>query len=137
MKRSHSALVLLLLLGACSRNKPKTFSGPARANGLECALRIATDSGFAPERGGLSQGFIWLQHNRPNTIGEKTKEAAARIATLGQAGVDRSTADRLYIVGADRQLRITASSLDEKGKEGSPTDDGERISNFILRSCAP
>ena len=130
-------LTAVIFLAACSRNRPKSFSGPARANGLECALRVATDSAFTPERGGVSQGFVFLQRNRSNTIGEKAKEAAARIATLGQKGVDRSTADRLNIVGADNQLRITASSLDEQGKEVSPTDDAQRISNFILRSCAP
>jgi hypothetical protein len=130
-------IAALVLLSACSRNKPKSFSGPANANGLECALRVATDSGFVPERGGLAQGFVFLQRNRPNTVEEKAKEAAARVATLGQKGVNRSTADRLNIIGADLQLRITASSLDEKGSEVSPTEDAERISNFILRSCAP
>ena len=49
--------------------------------------------------------------------------------TVGRADAD--------IVGADNQLRITASSIDETGKEGSPTEEAERISNFILRSCAP
>ena len=130
-------LVSLLLLAACSRNKPKSFSGPARENGLECALRVATDSGYAAERGGLTQGFVYLSRNRDNTIGEKAKEAAARIATLGQKGVNRMTADRLNIVGADMQLRVTASSIDERGREVSPTEDAERIGRFILRSCAP
>jgi hypothetical protein len=130
-------LAAVSLLSACSRNKPKSFSGPANANGLECALRVASDSGFVPERGGLAQGFVFMQRDRSNTAGEKAKEAAARIATLGQKGVNRSTADRLNIVGADLRLRITASSLDEKGTEVSPTEDAERISNFILRSCAP
>jgi hypothetical protein len=137
MKLSYLALATALLVGACSRNKPKTFSGPSGANGLECALRVATDSGYAPERGGLAQGFVTLTRNRDNTIGEKSKEAATRIVTLGQKGVNRSTVDRLNIVGADTQLRITASSLDEKGAAVSPTDDAQRVSNFILRSCAP
>src|SRR5919107_1787981 len=127
----------VLLVAACSRSKPKSFSGPARENGLECALRVATDSGFAPERGGLAQGFVYLGRNRSNTIGEKAKEAAARIATLGQKGVNRETEDRLNIVGADAQLRITASSIDERGREIAPTEDAERIGRFILRSCAP
>lgn len=83
-----------------------------------------------------SQGFITLTRNRDNTIGEKTKEAATRIATLGQQGVNRSTVGRLNIVGADTRLRITASSLDEKGAAVSPTDDAKRVSNFILRRCA-
>src|SRR5215211_4218417 len=116
-------LIALVLLPACSRNKPKSFSGPARENGLECALRVATDSGFAPERGGLAQGFVYLNRDCSNTIGEKAKEAAVRIATLGQKGVNRETADRLNIVGADAQLRITASSIDERGREISPTED--------------
>ena len=130
-------LIALCALAACSRNKPKSFSGPARENGLECALRVATDSGFAPERGGLAQGFVYLNRDRDNSIGEKAKEAAARIATLGQKGVNRMTADRLNLVGADRQLRITASSIDERGREISPTEDAERIGRYILRSCAP
>ena len=130
-------LITLVLLPACSRNKPKSFGGPARENGLECALRIASDSGFAPERGGLAQGFVYLTRDRSNTIGEKAKEAAARIATLGQKGVNRETSDRLNIVGADAQLRITASSIDERGREVSPTEDAERIGRSILRSCAP
>ena len=130
-------LTSLVFLAACSRNKPKSFSGPARENGLECALRVATDSGFAPERGGLTQGFVYLNRNRDNTVGEKAKEAAARIATLGQKGVNRMTADKLNIVGADMQLRVTASSIDERGREVSPTEDAERIGRFILRSCAP
>jgi hypothetical protein len=129
-------LTSLVFLAACSRNKPKSFSGPARENGLECALRVATDSGFAPERGGLTQGFVYLNRNRDNTVGEKAKEAAARIATLGQKGVNRMTADKLNIVGADMQLRVTASSIDERGREVSPTEDAERIGRFILRSCA-
>jgi hypothetical protein len=135
MKR---ALVLagVIALSACSRNKPKTFSGPTTANGLECALRVATDSAFVVERGGLAQGFVFLQRNRSNTVGEKAKEAATRIVTLGQKGVDRSIIDRLNIVGADNRLRVTASSIDEKGTEGSPTEDAERIANAILRSCA-
>ena len=137
MKLSYMIVGVLTLVSACSRNKPKTFSGPASVNGLECALRVATDSGFTPERGGLAQGFVTLTKNRSNSVAEKSKEAATRIITLGQKGVNRSTVDRLNMVGADRQLRITASSLDEKGAEGSPTDDAERISNFILRSCAP
>ena len=134
-----TALVLagVVALSACSRNKPKSFSGPANMNGLECALRVSTDSAFVAERGGLAQGFVLLQRNRGNTVGEKAKEAATRIVTLGQKGVDRSTIDRLNIVGADNQLRITASSIDERGTEGSPTEDAERIANFILRSCAP
>lgn len=135
MKKSL-AMVLVVLVAACSRNKPKSFSGPTSANGLECALRVATDSAFVPERGGLAQGFVFMQRNRPNTAGEKAKEAATRVVTLGQKGVNRSIIDRLNIVGADNQLRVTASSIDEKGKEGSPTEDAERISNFILRSCA-
>jgi len=130
-------LTSLVFLAACSRNKPKSFSGPARENGLECALRVATDSGFAPERGGLTQGFVYLNRDRDNTVGEKAKEAAARIATLGQKGVNRMTADKLNVVGADRQLRVTASSIDERGREVSPTEDAERIGRFILRSCAP
>jgi|SRR5687767_1212991 len=130
-------LTSLVFLAACSRNKPKSFSGPARENGLECALRVATDSGFAPERGGLTQGFVYLNRDRDNTVGEKAKEAAARIATLGQKGVNRMTADKLNIVGADMQLRVTASSIDERGREVSPTEDAERIGRFILRSCAP
>jgi hypothetical protein len=130
-------LTSLVFLAACSRNKPKSFSGPARENGLECALRVATDSGFAPERGGLTQGFVYLNRSRDNTVGEKAKEAAARIATLGQKGVNRMTADKLNIVGADMQLRVTASSIDERGREVSPTEDAERIGRFILRSCAP
>ena len=130
-------VAVLVVVSACSRNKPKSFSGPASANGLECALRAASDSGFVPERGGLAQGFVLLQRDRSNSAGERAKEAATRIATLGQKGVNRSTADRLNIVGADMRLRITASSLDEKGSEVSPTEDAERISNFILRSCAP
>lgn len=130
-------LTSLVCLAACSRNKPKSFSGPARENGLECALRVATDSGFAPERGGLTQGFVYLNRERDNTVGEKAKEAAARIATLGQKGVNRMTADKLNIVGADMQLRVTASSIDERGREVSPTEDSERIGRFILRSCAP
>lgn len=130
-------LTSLVFLAACSRNKPKSFSGPARENGLECALRVATDSGFAPERGGLTQGFVYLNRERDNTVGEKAKEAAARIATLGQKGVNRMTADKLNIVGADMQLRVTASSIDERGREVSPTEDAERIGRFILRSCAP
>lgn len=130
-------LTSLVLLAACSRNKPKSFSGPARENGLECALRVATDSGFVAERGGLTQGFVYLARERDNSIGEKAKEAAARIATLGQKGVNRMTADRLNIVGADMQLRVTASSIDERGREVSPTEDAERIGRFILRSCAP
>jgi len=138
MSKSLLSIVLVLpFLAACSRNKPKSFSGPARENGLECALRVATDSGFAPERGGLAQGFVYLNRDRSNTIGEKAKEAAARIATLGQKGVNRETADRLNIVGADAQLRITASSIDERGREVSPSEDAERIGRFILRSCAP
>jgi hypothetical protein len=135
-KQKSLVLVGVALLAACSRNKPKSFSGPTSANGLECALRVAADSAFVPERGGLAQGFVFMQRNRPNTIGEKAKEAATRIATIGQVGVNRSIVDRLNIVGADNQLRITASSIDEKGKEGSPTEDAERITNFILRSCA-
>ena len=135
--RKFLPLILLVLLPACSRNKPKSFSGPARENGLECALRVATDSGFAPERGGLTQGFVYLSRDRDNTIGEKAKEAAARIATLGQKGVNRMTADKLNIVGADRQLRVTASSIDERGREVSPTEEAERIGRHILRSCAP
>jgi hypothetical protein len=132
------ALVLagIVALSACSRNKPKSFSGPTTANGLECALRVATDSGFVVERGGLAQGFVFLQKNRSNTVGEKAKEAATRIVTLGQKGVDRSTIDRLNIVGADNQLRVTASSIDEKGTEGSPTEDVERVANALLRACA-
>jgi hypothetical protein len=134
-----TALVLaaLVALTACSRNKPKTFSGPTSMNGLECALRVATDSGYTAERGGLAQGFVWLQKNLDNSVGEKAKEAATRIVTLGQKGANRNTAERMHIVGADAQLRITASALDEKGKEVDPTDDGERLSRFILRSCAP
>ena len=133
-----TALVLagVVALSSCSRNKPKSFSGPTTANGLECALRVATDSSFVVERGGLAQGFVFLQRNRSNTVGEKAKEAATRIVTLGQKGVDRSIIDRLNIVGADNQLRVTASSIDEKGNEGSPTEDAERIANAILRSCA-
>ena len=126
-----------VLLAACSRNKPKSFSGPSRENGLECALRVATDSGFAPERGGLTQGFVYLNRDRDNSIGEKAKEAATRIATLGQKGVNRMTADKLNIVGADLTLRVTASSIDERGREVSPTEDSERLGRFILRSCAP
>jgi hypothetical protein len=137
MKLSYILVGILALTSACSRNKPKTFSGPAAVNGLECALRVATDSGFTAERGGLAQGFITLTKNRSNSVAEKSKEAATRLVTFGQKGVNRSTVDRLNIVGADRQIRVTASSLDEKGAEGSPTDDAERISNFILRSCAP
>jgi hypothetical protein len=133
----YLAVIALALLAACSRNKPRSFSGPARENGLECALRVASDSGFAPERGGLAQGFVYLNRDRDNSVGEKAKEAAARIATLGQKGVNRMTADRLNLVGADRQLRITASSIDERGREVSPTEDAERIGRFILRSCAP
>jgi hypothetical protein len=135
--RKSVLFMSLFLLAACSRNKPTSFSGPARENGLECALRVATDSGFAPERGGLTQGFVYLNRDRDNSIGEKAKEAAARIATLGQKGVNRMTADKLNIVGADMQLRITASSIDERGREVSPTEDAERIGRFILRSCAP
>jgi hypothetical protein len=135
MKRTL-VLAVVVLLPACSRNRPKSFSGPTSATGLECALRIATDSAFVPQRGGLAQGYVFMQRDRSNTVGEKAKEAAARIATLGQKGVNRATADRLNIVGADAQLRITASSLDEQGKEVAPTEDGERISRFILRSCA-
>jgi hypothetical protein len=135
MKRTL-VIAVVVLLSACSRNRPKSFSGPTTATGLECALRVASDSAFVPERGGLSQGFVFVQRNRDNSAGEKAKEAAARIATLGQKGVNRATADRLNIVGADAQLRITASSLDERGKEVAPTEDGERISRFILRSCA-
>ena len=135
--RNSLVLAGVLVVAACSRNKPKSFSGPANANGLECALRVATDSAFVAERGGLAQGFVFLQRNRSNTVGEKAKEAATRIVTLGQKGVDRSITDRLNVVGADNQLRITASSIDEKGTEGSPTEDAERIANFILRSCAP
>jgi hypothetical protein len=134
--RKCFVIAAIVAVSACSRNKPKTFSGPAAPNGLECALRIATDSGYVPERGGVAEGYLYLNHNRPNTIGEKSKEALARVATLGQKGVDRSTADRLNIVGANAQLRITASSIDEQGKQVSPTDDAQRISNFILRSCA-
>ena len=130
-------LLSLVLLAACSRNKPKSFSGPARENGLECALRVATDSGFTAERGGLTQGFVYLNRDRDNSIGEKAKEAAARIATLGQKGVNRMTADRLNIVGADMQLRVTASSVDERGREVSPTEDAERLGRYLLRSCAP
>src|SRR5215217_475382 len=104
-----SITLVLSFLVACSRNKPKSFSGPARENGLDCALRVATDSGYAPERGGLAQGFVYLNRDRDNSLGEKAKEAAARIATLGQKGMNRMTADRLNIVGADLQLRITAS----------------------------
>jgi hypothetical protein len=47
------------------------------------------------------------------------------------------TADKLNIVGADRQLRVTASSIDERGREVSPTEESERIGRHILRSCAP
>jgi hypothetical protein len=137
MKLSRVLLAAVVLVSACSRNKPKTFAGPAAVNGLECALRVATDSGFVAERGGLAQGFVVLTKNRDNSVAEKSKEAVTRILTVGQKGVNRSTVDRLNIVGADRQIRVTASSLDEKGAEGSPTDDAERISNFILRSCAP
>jgi hypothetical protein len=135
-----SALVLglgaVVLLTACNRHKPKTFSGPSTATGLECALRVATDSGFVPERGGLTEGFVWLQRNLDNSAAEKAKEAATRIVTLGQKGVNRTTADRMNIVGAAAQLRVTVSSLDEKGKEVDPTDDGERLGRYIVRSCA-
>ena len=137
MKLSYIILGAVTLVSACSRNKPKTYSGPAAMNGLECALRVATDSGFTAERGGLAQGFITLTKNRSNSVAEKSKEAATRLITFGQKGVNRSTVDRLNLVGADRQIRITASSLDEKGAEGSPTDDAQRISNYILRACAP
>ena len=69
----RKALVLagVVALGACSRNKPKSFSGPANMNGLECALRVATDSAFVAERGGLAQGFVFLQRNRGNSVGER------------------------------------------------------------------
>jgi hypothetical protein len=137
MKSLVLLTLALPLLAACSRNKPKSFGGPARENGLECALRFATDSGFTPERGGLAQGFVFLTRDRSNTIGEKAKEAATRIATLGQKGVNRMTVDRLNVVGADAQLRITASSIDERGREVSPTEDAERVGRSILRSCAP
>lgn len=137
MKSSIVLVVAAIVLGACSRNQPKTFSGPANSNGLECALRVASDSGYVPERGGLAQGFVWMQREVGNNAKEVAKEAATRIITLGQKGVNRTTAERLHIIGADEKLRITASSLDEKGKEVDPTDDGERLSRFILRSCAP
>lgn len=135
--RASLILGTLVLVTACSRNEPRTFSGPANVNGLDCALRVATDSGFVAERGGLAQGFVWLQRDRDYSVGERAKEAATRVVTLGQKGVNRSTADRLHIVGADAQLRITASSLDERGRESTPTKDVERVGRFILRSCAP
>jgi len=84
-----------------------------------------------------------------------TRAALARMANLlsrpaarptgsssalhGIHGDDRfgTAARRSPFVGADAQLRITASSIDERGREVSPSEDAERIGRFILRSCAP
>jgi hypothetical protein len=139
MKPSSKSLIIVtaVLFAACSRNRPKTFAGPSRQNGLECALGAAASLGFQPERGGLSEGYVYLSRRKPNSAGEQAKEVATRIVTLGQKGVNRDTADRLNIVGAGSELRITASSLDEQGREVAPSDDAKRDSRAILQRCAP
>ena len=102
MRRILLPSLALVVVTACSSNPVRTFSGPAPAGSLACALRQGSEFGYTPVRGGVSDGYVVLERTRENDIGRA-------LAVL--PGVRRPTdGDEMTIAQTASGLRVSVNS---------------------------
>lgn len=126
---------LAVALTACASARPVAFQGPAPEGALSCALADATNRGFYPLEGGISDGFIRMARGVDYTAGDAAREVGTRLMTLGLAGSNRVTMDHLTLTGASGMLRVQILGLDENEKAAKPSPSGLTDSQAILAAC--
>lgn len=96
--RTLLSLAAISLAAACGRGYAVgPVTGPAGAGSLECALRFATEAGYKPVGGGVSDGYIRFE--QPYTVplvtgvGARTREVTVTVASGQMRAV--GSADRL------------------------------------------
>lgn len=129
MRNLLAAVVLLALVGCAA--PMRTYTGPATADALDCALARATAAGFYPLEGGKSDGFIKLARKADTSAGR----VAARIATLGMVGGDDAEMDHLTLTDAGGTLRVQVVGINDNDTV-KPTPQGDEHARAILAACS-
>nr|PZN89919.1 MAG: hypothetical protein DIU52_10610 [bacterium] len=126
--------VAVVILAACGARAVQLVApAPDHRTALDCALNEANARGYIPEAGGVDAGHITVNRK----VGGGTREeVVTRLMTLGLAGANSVELDRLVIVGADGDLRITAWAIREDGKADSPRKEAVTDAREILAKCA-
>lgn len=126
--------MVVVSAGCAPRSVQLVAPAPDHRTALDCALNEANARGYIPVEGGIDAGQIHM--TRKVGSGRKVaEEAVARAFTFGLGGANSIDLDRLVIVGAAGNLRITAWAVRENGKLDDPRDEAVADARAILAAC--
>lgn len=115
---------------ACAGNPVRSYTAPAPANALDCALRITAGLGYTPVAGGVNDGFIRLARTTDRNIGG----AIASVMVPGRSNPAKE--DHITVTNAGTALRITLVGLDSDTKQTKPSDQADGHVQAIISGCA-
>lgn len=131
MKRWSLPLLLLAVAGC---RGPRTFSAPAPANALECALREAQEIGYVRLEGQAESGVVRIGKRTAPPPGREVTDPEVRLSDITGPRLRTGEFESMLRVSMRRgQLRIAVLSLpDPEGAAGapgvdSPTGDAQEI----------
>ncbi len=127
------AVSALSLVACGAREVQLVAPAPGHRTALDCALNEANARGYLPGAGGVDTGHLTVDRKVGGGTGE---EVLTRLMTFGLAGANSVDLDRLVIVGAGGDLRITAWAIREVGKADSPRKEEVADAREILAKCA-
>lgn len=128
MRKTTGFAVLAVAFAAGCGNPARSYSAPAPANSLECALRTTAALGYNPVGGGVSSGYIKLARRHEASMGAAV---AARLPGVGEA----RRGDYITVTGAGETLRIELVGYDKNNNPVKPSSEAEGHAEAIISAC--
>lgn len=124
-----SVAAACLAVAACAGNPARSYSAPAPANALSCALRTTAGLGYTPIAGGVNDGYIKLERKSDRNLG------GAVAAAMVPGRRKPAAMDHITVTGAGETLRINAVGMTSDNKPTNPSTESDGHVQAIISSC--
>lgn len=130
MRRSLFAMLVAVpfLASACGGNPTRSYSSPAPANALDCALKTMAGLGYNPVQGGVADGYIKFERRTGASAGAS---AAGMLPGVGSPRVG----DFITVTNAGSTLRITMVGFKGDGSATGGSAEAEGHVQAIIAGC--